>query len=70
MSDPLCHPPIAVPCPVFRGRSRPDACHCRPAQPRFVRDIAECAAGAVGDTRNDFIDENTPVRFWPATAFI
>jgi len=48
----------------------PDACRCRPAQPRFVRDIAECAAGAVANTRNDFIDENTPVRFSPETAFI
>jgi hypothetical protein len=38
--------------------------------PRFVRDIAESAAGVVDHVRVDFIDENTPVRFLPETAFI
>ena len=70
VSDPLCHPPITVPGRVFGGRSRPVACRCRPAEPRFVHDTAESTADVVGHSRIDFIDENTAVRFLPGTAFI
>jgi hypothetical protein len=70
VSDPLCHPPVEV-LRLKRGVAHaPDACRCCPAEPRFVRDTAECAAGVVDHTRIEFIDENTPVRFSPETAFI
>jgi hypothetical protein len=45
-------------------------CRCRPAEPRFVRDAAECAAGIVRDTCVDFVGRKTPDRFPPETAFI
>jgi hypothetical protein len=57
-------PPLG--CPLLRPRPRPqgvahapDACRCRPAEPRDARDIAECAAGIVRDPRIDFIGRNT-----------
>jgi hypothetical protein len=58
MSDPICTPPILVRASIrgvayARGMSR-----CRPAEPRFVRNIAECAAGVVRDTYVDFIARN------------
>jgi hypothetical protein len=44
VSDPLCHPPITAPCFSLRVAHAPDACRCRPAEPRSVPAIAECAA--------------------------
>ena len=45
VSDPLCHPPDHGPGPGFEGVAHaPDACRFRPAEPRSVPDIAECAA--------------------------
>ena len=44
VSDPLCHPPDPVPGLLGGGRSRPNACRYRPAEPRPVAAIAECAA--------------------------
>jgi hypothetical protein len=70
---------VSDPSATPRSRSRaqfsgvahaPDACRCRPAEPRFVHDTAECTADVVGHSRIDFIDENTAVRFVPETAFI
>ena len=64
VSDPLCHPPEPGPAPRFVGVAHaPDGCRSRPAEPRFVRDIAECAARVVRDTYVDFIGMNTPDRF-------
>jgi hypothetical protein len=44
-ATPSATPPITVPRRVFGGHSVPDACRCRPAEPRFVHDPAERAAG-------------------------
>ena len=48
----------------------PDACRCRPAEPRFACNIAEYAAGVVRDAYVDFIGANTLDRFSRETAFI
>lgn len=43
-------PPLPEPGPglQFEGVAHaPDACRCRPAEPRFVRDTFECAAGVL-----------------------
>jgi hypothetical protein len=70
VSDPLCHPPDPVPALSGGVAHAPVACRCRPAEPRFVHDTAECTADVVGHSRIDFIDENTAVRFVPEIAFI
>jgi hypothetical protein len=45
VSDPLCHPPITAPRFSWEGVVHaPDACRYRPAEPRSVPAIAECAA--------------------------
>jgi len=60
VSDPLCHPQNQVPGPQFEEVAHaPDECRRRPAEPRFVHNIAECAAGVVRDTYVDFIGRNT-----------
>ena len=57
VSDPLCHPPITVPRPVFGGRSRPpDACPCRAAdRALFVPSSSAppCIEGGVYGSRAD-----------------
>ena len=52
-------PPLPPPVEVRRlekgGAHAPDACRCRPAEPRLVRDTAECVAGVARHTRMDFM---------------
>jgi hypothetical protein len=55
VSDPLCHPPVEVLRVKRGGAHAPDACHRRPAEPRFVDDNAECAADIVGLACIDFV---------------
>jgi hypothetical protein len=59
VSDPLCHPPVEVPRLKRGGRSRPRCMSLSSGRTRFVRNIAECAAGVVRDTYVDFIGRNT-----------
>ncbi len=70
VSDPLCHPPVEVLRPRMGGRSRPDACRSRPAIPRSVRVIVECAAVAGAVSMSFTSAGSTCVRFFRKTAFI
>jgi hypothetical protein len=70
VSDSLCHPPITVPGWVFGVAHAPDACRCRPAETRLTVTLRSAPPVSWGRTRVDFIDDNTPVRFSPETAFV
>ena len=71
VSDPLCHPPISVPRPVFGGRSRPRCmsllsggtalCHCHHRVRRWCRVPYRASFASTA---------NTSVRFCRKTAFI
>jgi hypothetical protein len=71
VSDPLCHPPVEVQRPCRRGVAHaPGACRDRPAEPRSIRNISECAGVVARHTRGVFVDQNRPDRFCPETAFM
>jgi len=71
VSDPLCHPPITVPGWVFGGSLTPQM-HVAVVRQKRALTVTLRSAPPVswGGTRIDFIDDNTPVRFSPETAFI
>jgi hypothetical protein len=71
VNDPLCHPLITVPGRVFGGRSRPKCMSLSSGTTR-ASSVTLRSAPPVSWIMPavDFIDENTPVRFLPETAFL